>query len=127
VWLKPNKEHEVRKLIIGALVVGAVFAGPGVAQADASTYCRVSAYDTNRSGHGISYSGASASGMNCASVRYALRQFRAKVRRQYGYPRMPRSFFDGYVTWSCWKTGGHGIKCWEPQSGTSYRFRAWVW
>ena len=100
---------------------------PGrAAQADAH-YCGVSKIDTNRSGWTINYQGARASGMNCASVRYALDRFRAKVRRQHGRPRMPRAFFDGWVTWNCWKTSRNGIKCWEPQSGTSYRFRAHVW
>jgi hypothetical protein len=116
----------MKKAIGVVLVAGAVLAGPGVAQADAH-YCGVSKFDNNRSGYTISYQGARASGMNCASVRYALGQFRAKVRRQYGRPRMPRSFFDGWVTWHCWKTSVHAIKCAEYTSGTSYRFRAYVW
>ncbi len=116
----------VKKLIAGALVAGAVLAGPGVAQADAH-YCGVSKFDNNRSGYTIGYQGARASGMNCASVRYALGQFRAKVRRQYGYPRMPSAFFDGWVTWHCYKISRHGVRCYENTSSTSYSFKARVY
>ncbi len=116
------------KKMIGALAACAVLGALAApASADASTYCGVSKFDTNRSGYSISYQGARASGMNCDSVRYALSQFRAKVRRQYGYPRMPRAFFDGWVTWQCWKTSRHSVKCWERTSSTSYRFRAHIW
>ena len=117
----------MRKKLIGGLAVCAVLGAVAVpASAEASTYCGVGKLDYNRSGYSISYKGARANGMNCASVRYALSQFRAKVRRQYGYPRMPRAFFDGWVTWSCWKTSSHGIKCWEGTSDTSYSFQAYV-
>jgi hypothetical protein len=118
----------MRKKLIGALAVCAVLGAVAVpANAEASTYCGIGKVDHNRSGYTISYKGARANGMNCASVRYALSRFRAKVRRQYGYPRMPRAFFDGWVTWHCRKTSRHGIKCWEGTSNTSYRFRAYVW
>ena len=40
---------------------------------------------------------------------------------------MPRAFFDGWVTWQCWKTSSHSIKCWEGTSDTSYSFQAYVW
>ena len=111
---------------VTAAVIGLGMVGP--ANASASAYCpSAAATDYNRGGYEISYSGATASRMNCASVNYAMGRFRSKVRRQSGYPRIPGSFFDGWVTWSCWKTSTHGVKCWEPQSGTSYRFRAYIW
>jgi hypothetical protein len=115
------------KKVIGALAVCALLGAAAPAGADASTYCGSAGYDVTRGGYEVSYSGARASGMNCASVRYAMRFFRRKVRSQYGYPRMPRAFYDGYVTWDCWKSGGHRITCYEDTTATSYSFRAWVW
>ena len=108
--------------VIAAIALSAAF----TSTASASTACRISGYDVNRSGYGISYAGARASGMNCASVRYAHKVFRSKLRRQYGYPRLARPFFDGWVTWHCYKASRHGIRCAEGTSGTSYSFRAYV-
>ena len=76
------------------------------AAADAASYCPVKASDWTRGGYLVIYRGASAKGMSCSSVRYALGEFRGKIRRQGGHPRMARPFYDGYVTWYCRKTGG---------------------
>jgi hypothetical protein len=116
----------MKKLIaIGLVAVGLVAAAP--AGAEASTYCGSAGYDVTRGGYEISYTGARASGMNCASVRYAMRFFRRKVRSQYSWPHMPRAFWDGYVTWHCHTGRGHSVRCAEYTTGTSYSFRAYVW
>jgi hypothetical protein len=114
------------KRVIAAAAVALSVSGAAAGEASASTYCPVNGVDFNRSGYEIVYRGAHANGMNCASVRYAMHEFRAEVKRQRGYPRMPRDFFDGWVTWRCWKTGGNGQRCWEATTGTGYTFRAWV-
>ena len=100
-------------------------ASPPLAAASAA-YCTVNGYDVNRSGYSLTYIGASASGMNCASVRYAQRAVRRQHRRQYGYPRLAGPFFDGYVTWHCRKTGGYNVRCSEYTTGTSFGFRVVV-
>ena len=117
----------MRKRMIGALAVCAAMAAAAPAGADASRYCGSAGYDHTRGGYDISYTGARANGMNCASVRYAMRFFRRKVRSQYSWPHMPRAFWDGYVTWHCHTARGHRVRCAEYTTGTSYRFRAYVW
>ena len=120
----------MKKLLIGVLGACALLSVAAPAGAEASTYCGVGngygIVDFNRSGYGITYTGAQASGMNCPSVRYALSQFRAKVRRRTGYPRMPRAFWDGWVTWHCRRTAGRRVLCSEYTSGTRYSFRVYV-
>lgn len=118
----------MKKVIGMAVVLGVAFLSPlAVNEASASTYCGSAGYDVTRGGYEISYSGARASGMNCASVRYAMRFFRRRVRSQYSWPHMPRAFWDGYVTWHCHTGRGHSVRCAEYTTGTSYSFRAYVW
>ena len=118
-----------KKKIIGGLAVACAMLGAAVpANASASMYCpRTATYDQTRGGYGVSYSAAYARGMNCASVQYAHRFFRRKVRAQSSWPHMPRAFWDGWVTWHCHTGPGHSVRCAEYTSGTSYRFRAYVW
>ena len=97
-------------------------------EASTSTYCGLAGYDVTRGGYEMSYSGARASGMNCASVRYAMRFFRRKAwQNQFSWQHMPRAFWDGYVTWRCQVGRGHRVRCAEYTTGTSYSFRAYVW
>lgn len=61
--------------------------------------------------------------MNCASARYVLNKW---VRRSYARRgRVPRSFYDGYVTWRCSKRSNLRWQCSERDSGTSFRFTAY--
>ena len=64
-------------------------------------------------------------GMNCASGRYVLnRWLRAAYARTYSY-RLPRRFWDGYVTWECGKVSYYRWRCDEYDSGTAFSFTAW--
>ena len=117
----------MRKYLLAAGLAAAL-AIPSVAPAvaDASTYCPMGATDYTRGGWVVTYRGATGHGMNCSSVRYAMGEFRAKIRRQGNYPKIARPFFDGWVTWYCYKTSGHGVSCYENTSDTSFTFRAWI-
>ena len=120
----------MRKKMIGALAVCAVLGAVAVpANAEASTYCGIGKLDSNRSGYSISYKGARANGMNCASVRYALQpvpgQDPPPVRLAASW-RAP--FFDGWVTWQLLEDQpATASSCWEGTSDTSYSFQAYVW
>ena len=110
-----------------AICSGVCALGATATGAQASAYCGVNGWDNTRGGYSVHYVGARANGMNCASVRYAMHEFRAKIRRQYGWPRLARPFFDGWVTWHCYKLSRHGVSCYENTSNTSYSFKAWVY
>ena len=117
----------MKKLIVAGVAALALAGVAAPAQAEASSYCGVNQWDTTRGGYQIHYVGSRTNGMNCASARYALHEFRAKVRRQYHWPRLGRPFFDGWVTWHCTKISYHGIRCSEYTTGTNFSFRAWVY
>jgi hypothetical protein len=66
--------------------------------------------------------------MNCSSVRYVVnRWLRPKAARQYGWPTIARPFYDGWVTWHCWKISHNGVQCDEFTSNTSFRVRGRVY
>ena len=65
-------------------------------------------------------------GMNCASARYVMNKWlRRAYRRSYAH-RLPTRFYDGYVTWHCWKRTSVRWQCDEYESNTSFRFTAYV-
>lgn len=67
-------------------------------------------------------------GMNCSSVRYVVnRWLRPKAARQYGWPTLSRPFYDGWVTWHCWKSSELTVQCDEYKSYTSFRVRGRVY
>ena len=64
-------------------------------------------------------------GMNCPSARYVLnRWLRRAYARTYSY-RLPTEFWDGYVTWTCYKRTNLQWQCDESDSFTSFRFKAY--
>ena len=70
----------MKKLIIAAGLADAGLMPTAMpAAADAASYCPVKASDWTRGGYLVIYRGASAKGMSCSSVRYALGEFRAQV------------------------------------------------
>ena len=63
--------------------------------------------------------------MNCASARYVVDKWlRHAYQRSYSH-RLPTGFYDGYVSWSCWKRSNLRWQCDEYDSGTSFRFTAY--
>lgn len=65
-------------------------------------------------------------GMNCPSARFVLNKWlRRKYHRSYAN-RLPTRFWDGYVTWHCWKRSYYQWQCDEYDSYTSFRFRAYT-
>jgi hypothetical protein len=126
----------VRRLL---LVVGAALAISGIiaSPASAATKCRGSHWGNTAGGYSVHYDRYRALApheasevyrqMNCASVRYAVRAVHRKVRKQRGWPHVPHRFFDGYVTWDCYKTSRLRVQCVEYDSNTGFRFRARVY
>jgi hypothetical protein len=90
-------------------------------------HCRIgnSGITVNRAGDVARFSQLHAMrGMNCASARYVLnRWLRRAFRRSYSR-RLPRRFYDGYVTWHCRKRSLFKWQCNEFTSDTAFRFRA---
>ena len=99
----------LKKLLVicGAIAVAALAANP--AHASASTgylSCSIgkNPYTYTNGGHTVSLTQYRGRGMACSSVRYVANNWlRPKISRQYGWPRLSRPFYDGYVTWHCWK------------------------
>ena len=122
----------MKKLLVicGAVAVAALAANP--AHASASTgysSCSIgkSPYTYTNGGHTVSLTQYRGRGMACSSVRYVANNWlRPKISRQYGWPRLSRPFYDGYVTWHCWKLSGSQVQCDEYDSNTSFRFRGRV-
>lgn len=65
-------------------------------------------------------------GMNCPSAQYVLNKWlRRAFRRSYSR-RLPRTFWDGYVTWYCGKRTARRWQCNEYDSDTAFRFTAYI-
>jgi hypothetical protein len=65
-------------------------------------------------------------GMNCASARYVMNKWlRRAFARSYSR-NLPRTFYDGYVTWYCGKRSGLRWQCDEYDSSTAFRFTAYI-
>jgi hypothetical protein len=65
-------------------------------------------------------------GMNCPSAQYVLNKWlRRAFRRSYSR-RLPTRFWDGYVTWYCGKRSRLRWQCNEYDSGTAFRFTAYL-
>jgi hypothetical protein len=123
-------------VLVTAIGVAAFATSP----ASAATKCDGGGWTGTRSGYEVFFDryraltpadapGAVQKTMNCASVRYAMGFVRRKVSRQNGWPHVTRPFFDGYVTWHCYKSYGMGrnVECLEGTSLTGFRFRAHVY
>jgi hypothetical protein len=118
----------MRRIITTWTALFAVAIGLGIASADAeASHCRIgdSGYTTNRAGDVARFRSLHAmQGQNCASARYVLnRWLRRKFRRSYSR-RLPRRFYDGYVTWYCGKVSYYRWRCDEFESNTAFRFWA---
>jgi hypothetical protein len=65
-------------------------------------------------------------GMNCPSAQYVMnRWLRRAFARSYSR-RLPRRFYDGYVTWYCGKLTALRWQCNEYDSNTAFRFTAYI-
>ena len=63
-------------------------------------------------------------GMNCPSARYVLNQWLRPAFRRSSVARLPYSFYDGYVTWTCRRGSGSWWTCREYTSNTAFSFKA---
>lgn len=119
------------RAILLTLAVGAFALGVAAPANASSSYssCDTGAnrWTETRGGYGVALDRYQGRRMACSSVRYVINQWlRPKVARQYGWPRVARPFYDGYVRWSCWKLSGYTVQCDEYTSNTSLRFNARV-
>ena len=122
----------MKKLLVLATAAAVLLIAPA---AEASTSCDGATSVATRGGYTVKFDRYRALApyeasevtrrMNCASVRYAARAVQAKVRIQRGYPRLPKVFFDGYVSWDCYSVG-RDVECVEYDSNTGFRFRGRV-
>jgi hypothetical protein len=65
-------------------------------------------------------------GMHCPSAQYVMNKWlRLAFRRSYSR-RLPRKFWDGYVTWYCGKLTRLRWQCDEYDSNTRFRFTAYI-
>ena len=114
----------MKKVLAGALVALAFGVAPAAAQA-----CPIAGggITTNRAGDVARFWALRPlQGMNCPSAQYVMNKWlRRAFRRSYSR-KLPRRFYDGYVTWYCRKTSHSGWRCNEYDSGTAFRFRALV-
>jgi hypothetical protein len=63
--------------------------------------------------------------MNCASARYVMNKWLRRTYQRSSSHRLPTRFWDGYVTWHCYKRSNLRWQCDEYDSGTSFRFTAY--
>jgi len=65
-------------------------------------------------------------GMNCPSARYVMnRRLRRAYERRWS-ASIPTHFYDGYVSWECYKIRRLRWQCDEYESYTSFRFTAYT-
>jgi hypothetical protein len=64
-------------------------------------------------------------GMNCSSARYVLNDWLRRTYEESYSHKLPRRFYDGYVTWYCAKLTRKKWRCDEYQSDTAFRFVAY--
>lgn len=116
--------------ILAVMLVSSVVlvASSSAANASSSSYCGLgdSGITYNRGGVPAKFKNLRPMfGMNCASARYVMNKWlRRAYARTYTY-RLPRRFWDGYVTWTCYKRAYLKWQCDEYDSGTSFRFVAY--
>lgn len=107
-----------------AAMLALAAAAPSAAQA---AYCSIggSGVTYNRAGEPAQFMNLRPlRGMNCPSARYVMNKWlRRAYRRSWGH-RLPTRFWDGYVTWHCWKRSRLRWQCNEYDSGTSFHFTA---
>jgi hypothetical protein len=111
-----------RLIIMAALTLGLIVPASASAATNCSTGRSTTTYTNG--GYMVELRGyTSVRGMECSSVRYVVNQWlRRKIARQYGWPRIGGPFYDGYVTWHCWKLASYRWQCDEYTSDTSFRF-----
>jgi hypothetical protein len=123
-----SEENEMKN-VIGLIAAGVALMLPlaaDPADAHASSGCGIGSHIThNRAGDAAWFGHVRPMrGMNCASARYVMNKWLRKTfARRYSH-RLPTHFWDGYVTWSCWKRSYYRWQCDEFDSGTSFRFTA---
>lgn len=120
----------MRRLLILATAVAAFAVMSPVASANAATKCNTgrSATTWTNGGYRVVLDRyRSEAGMACSSVRYVINQWlRRQVRRQWGWPRLGRPFYDGWVTWHGYRLDGYRWWFDEGKSGTAFSFRGRV-
>ena len=111
----------MKKLLCAAGTVAALWGLPAEAHADCGGGL---AY--NRLGEAAVFQNVSPrQGMNCASARYVVNKWLMRAyRRQYSN-RIPVRFYDGYVTWHCYKLSRLRWRCNEFTSYTAFEFTAY--
>jgi hypothetical protein len=114
------------KFSAAALLASAVLLGASASASASSCSVGDSGVTYNRGGVPAKFKSlAPMSGMNCASAKYVMNKWlRRAYARTYSY-RLPRRFWDGYVTWTCYKRSSLRWQCDEYDSGTSFRFVAY--
>jgi hypothetical protein len=116
----------IKLFLAGAIAAVAALSLTGVAEA--STAHSASScggwYAWNLDGEAASVRNVTRSGMNCASSKYVVNRWLKKGYERQTRNRIPTHFYDGYVTWTCYKTSYYRWKCAEYESGTSFRFTA---
>ena len=119
-----------RVLAVGALAAALMFAASTAEALAGYTRCSVGRDPATytKGGYVVVMDRYRGRAMHCSSVRYVVnRWIRRKVARQRRHPHLFGPFFDGYVTWHCWKRSRLQIQCDEYKSNTSLRFRGRVY
>ena len=114
-----------RRSAVLAIAIGALVVVP----ASASARCPVggSGVTVNRSGDAAKFKRLlPMQGMNCPSAQYVMNKWLRRAFRRTYSRRLPRTFYDGYVTWHCGKLSSYRFQCNEYDSGTAFRFTAYV-
>ena len=121
----------MKTLIVIAGIAASLLASAVPAQAagaSASRACSLgnSGVTYNRAGVPAQFKSLSTlRGMNCASARYVMNKWLRRAYSRTYSTRLPTRFYDGYVTWHCYKRAYLGWQCDEYDSNTSFRFIAY--
>ncbi|MEA2169316.1 MAG: hypothetical protein QOF76_2616 [Solirubrobacteraceae bacterium] len=124
----------MRKSTVGALAcVSALAAMPVSAghatSATAAYHCPIgdSGVTYNRSGQAALFKRLSPfAGMTCSSAQYVLNHWIRPYYANRYTAKLPRKFYDGYVTWHCSKYNSRKWHCDEFSSYTSFSFVAYT-
>ena len=119
----------MKRMLLVAMVTALLVPASAGARAGGASYCSLGddGITYNRLGEPAQFKSLRPfRGMNCASARYVMNKWlRRAYRRSYAH-RLPTRFYDGYVTWHCWKRTSSRWQCDEFDSNTSFRFTAYL-
>lgn len=121
-----HRRWRITGIVLAALLLSLPATSAQGATARSAAYCSGGGVTYNRSGDGAVFKSLrTARGMNCASARYVMNKWLRRAYANSYSSRLPGRFYDGYVTWNCYKVTSSRWRCSEYTSNTAFTFVAY--